>query len=220
MTTPKLAKVCAVVGVGPGLGLSLCRRFGQEGFKVAMLARDQGRLEAFRRTLAGEDIAASSYGADAGDTESLTAALDDVQAQLGSPDVLIYNAYGVHPGAVSSLENRAFTEDWQTNVLGALVATKKVLPAMTQRNTGTLLFTGGGAALTPRPDVASLSIGKAALRLLALNLAEELQDTAVRASTVAIFGTIGKDEHFSPARIAETYWQLHIGAWQAEVMYQ
>ena len=220
MTTPKLAKVCAVVGVGPGLGLSLCRRFGQEGFKVAMLARDQERLEAFRRTLAGEDIAASSYGADAGDAESLTAALDDVQAKLGSPDVLIYNAVQFHPGAVSSLENRALEQDLQISVVGALVATKKVLPAMIERNTGTLLFTGGGAALTPLPDAASLSIGKAALRTLVLNLAEELQDTDVRASTVTISGTIGKDEHFSTAQIAETYWQLHIGAWQAEVVYQ
>ena len=220
MTIPKLAKVCAVIGVGPGLGLSLCRRFGQEGFKVAMLARQQDRLEAFRRTLGDEDVDAYTYKADAGDAESLTAALDDVQAKLGSPDVLIYNAVQVHPGAVSSLENRAFGEDWQTNVLGALVATKKVLPAMTQRDTGTLLFTGGGAALTPLPDAASLSVGKAALRMLALNLAEELGDTDVRASTVTISGTIGKDERFSPAQIAEVYWQLHVGAWQAEVVYQ
>ena len=219
MTTPKLANVCAVIGVGPGLGLSLCRRFGQEGFKVAMLARQQDRLAAFRRTLADEDIRAYTYKADAGDAESLTAALDDVQAKLGAPDVLIYNAVQFHPGAVSSLANRALGEALQTSVVGALIATKKVLPAMTQRNTGTL-FTGGGAALTPLPDAASLSIGKAALRMLVLNLAEELEDTDVRTSTVTISGTIGKDEHFSPAQIAEVYWQLHVGAWQAEVVYR
>ncbi len=124
MTTPKLANVCAVIGVGPGLGLSLCRRFGQEGFKVAMLARQQDRLAAFRRTLADEDIRAYTYKADAGDAESLTAALDDVQAKLGSPDVLIYNAVQFHLGAVSSLENRALGEALQTSVVGALVATK------------------------------------------------------------------------------------------------
>ena len=65
-----------------------------------------------------------------------------------------------------------------------------------------------------------MSIGKAALWMLVLNLAKELEDTDVRTSTVTISGTIGKDEHFSPAQIAEVYWQLHVGAWQAEVVYR
>ena len=220
MTTPKLAKTCVVIGVGPGLGLALCRRFGQEGFKVAMLARDQERLEEFHRSLADENIVADAYGADVGDTESLLAALQDAEAKLGSPDVMIYNASAFHPGALSSLGNQALARDLQTNLVGALIATKQVLPAMVERNTGTLLFTGGGAGVNPWPANASLSVNKAALRMFALNLAEELQDTAIRAATVTVVGTIGKNEHFAPKRIAEVYWKLHTGEeQQAEIVY-
>ncbi len=220
MTTPKLAKTCVVVGVGPGLGLALCRRFGREGFKVAMLARNQERLGEFHRTLADENIVADASGADVGDAESLLAALEDAEAKLGSPDVMIYNAAAFHPGALSSLGNQALARDLQANIVGALVATKQVLPAMVERNTGTLLFTGGGAGVTTWSTNASLSINKAALRMFALNLAEELRVTEIRAATVTVSGSIGKNEHFAPARIAQVYWKLHTGEeQQVEVVY-
>lgn len=186
-----------------------------------MLARSFDKLEAFRAELADEGVSAYACKADAGDPESLSAALDGVQANLGAPDVMIYNAVGFQPGAVSILDNAALVGDLQTSVVGALTATQKVLPAMVERNEGTLLFTGGGAGLNPLPTNASLSIGKAALRMLALNLAEELKDTNLRVVTLTISRSIGKNEHFAPERIAEVYWKLHTDKPQrAELVYQ
>lgn len=199
MTTPKLAKVCVVVGVGPGLGEALCRRFGREGFEVAMLSRSYDRLEALRHDLKDEGVSAHPFEADAGDPESLGAALTDVQNVLGSPDVLVYNAVAFHPGMVTGLTGKALTDDLQTSVVGALEATKQVLPAMVGRNQGTLLFTGGGAGINPWPQNASLSVGKAALRMLTLNLAAELKGTALRVATVTIVGSIGGSERFARA---------------------
>src|SRR5436853_364208 len=39
-------KICVVAGVGPGTGAALSRRFAAGGYRVAMLARDAGRLAA------------------------------------------------------------------------------------------------------------------------------------------------------------------------------
>lgn len=221
MTTPKLAKVCAVVGVGPGLGRALCKRFGQEGFEVAMLARTYDRLEALRHDLADEGVSAHVFAADAGDPEALRDALGDVQTTLGSPDVLVYNAAAFRPGMITNLTGKELTDDLQTSVVGALEAAKQTLPAMLERNQGALLFTGGGAALNPWPQNASLSVGKAALRMLTLNLAAELKDTAVRVATVTIVGRIGKSDHFAPERIAETFWDLYTGQQEGpEVVYR
>ncbi len=211
MTTPKCAKVCAVIGVGPGLGQALCERFGKEGFEIAMLARSFRRLEAVRHDLSDVGVSAHAFKADAGDPESLGAALTDVQNRLGSPDVLIYNAVSFHPGMITNLTGKNLTDDLQTSVIGALEAAKQLLPAMVERNQGALLFTGGGAGVNPWPQNASLSVGKAALRMMALNLAAELKDTGVRAATVTVVGSIGGSERFMPERIAETYWELYTG---------
>ena len=211
MTAPKLAKVCAVVGVGPGLGRALCERFGREGFEIAMLARSYDRLEALRHELLDEGVSAHVFKADAGDPDALRDALTDVQNTLGSPDVLIYNAVAFHPGMITNLTGKALTDDLQTSLVGALEAAKQLLPAMIERNQGALLFTGGGAGVSPWPQNASLSVGKAALRMLTLNLAAELTGSGVRVATVTVAGSIGGSERFAPERIAETYWDLYTG---------
>lgn len=209
MTAPKLAKVCAVVGVGPGLGRALCERFGREGFEIAMLARSYERLEALRHEFVDEGISAHVFAADAGDPESLRDALTNVQNTLGSPDVLIYNAVAFHPGMITNLTGKELADDLQTSVIGVLEAAKQLLPAMIERNQGALIFTGGGAGVNPWPQNASLSVGKAALRMLTLNLAAELKDSGVRVATVTVVGSIGGSERFAPERIAETYWDLY-----------
>jgi len=60
--------------------------------------------------------------------------------------------------------------------------------------------------------MASVSVGKAALRALALNLAEEFRETSVRVSTVTIYGRIQANSPFDPDRIADVFWDAHSGA--------
>ncbi len=211
MTTPKLAKVCVVVGVGPGLGRALCERFGKEGFEIAMIARSFERLEALRHDLSDVGVSAHVFKADAGDPESLRNALTDVQNTLGSPDVLIYNASSFHPGTITNLTGKELIDDLQTNVIGALEVVKQLLPAMVGRNQGTLLFTGSGSGIKPWAENASLSVGKAALRMFALSLAAEFGGTGVRVAMVTVAGSIGGSERFMPAQIAESYWDVHTG---------
>ena len=59
-----MTQVCAVIGVGPGNGQALVRRFSQEGYQVAMLARSQDYLE----QLAGEIPNTHAYPYDVTDT--------------------------------------------------------------------------------------------------------------------------------------------------------
>ena len=53
-----MSKTIAVFGAGPGMGRSVARRFGCEGFQVALVARNQARLAAFSAELAGDGIEA------------------------------------------------------------------------------------------------------------------------------------------------------------------
>ncbi len=215
--------VCAVVGVGPGIGLAVARRFAREGFAVALVARRPEALaeyaEAVREAGAPRVVTAP---ADAGSAGSLAEAFDHVRAQVGNPTVLVYNPAALHPGPPSQLDPADFVADLRVNAAGALACAQEVLPAMRERGQGTLLFTGGGLALHPAAAYASLSVGKAALRALVLTLAEELAPEGIHVATVTVAGFVQPGTRFDPDAIAETYWQLHTqprDAWEREVVF-
>lgn len=64
--------ILTIVGAGPGLGLSLARRFGSEGFIVALVSRDQARLDKLVALLCCDGITAQGHEADVTDPASLT----------------------------------------------------------------------------------------------------------------------------------------------------
>lgn len=206
-----LVALCTIIGVGPGLGMALARRFGSEGMTLALVARAQERLDRYREELAELSIEAVTATADAGDDESLSEALGQLHSDHGDPRVLIYNAAKMNQKDLVDLTAQEVHQELQIGVEGALTAARQVLPAMRAKGEGTLLFTGGGAAAQPIPSVGLLSASKAALRMVALTLAEELKDSGVRVGTVTIYGAIQPGTHFDPDRIAERYWQLHSG---------
>jgi NAD(P)-dependent dehydrogenase (short-subunit alcohol dehydrogenase family) len=198
--------VCAVIGLGPGLGAALARRFAAGGYTVLGLARDPGRIAAAPGLI--------PWRADAADTAGLAASLRDGAAAAGGPiDVLIYNAYRATMAASgpSSLDGDGLVEDFRVNVAGALAAVQAVLPDMRKAGRGTILFTGGGLALDPTSwlPLASLAIGKAGLRSLALTLHAELAPVGIHAATVTITGQIRPGTAFAPDSIAEIFWSLH-----------
>ena len=67
--------VCAVVGVGPGNGASLARRFAAEGYAVALLARRPDTTT----TLAASLPAARAYACDVADPASVSAAFASIR---------------------------------------------------------------------------------------------------------------------------------------------
>lgn len=85
----------AIIGAGPGLGLASARRFGAEGFNVALLSRTQEHVDALAAELADAGITARGYAADVSDEESLNTALDRAADELGVVEILHYSP--VHP---------------------------------------------------------------------------------------------------------------------------
>lgn len=201
-------KLCAIVGVGPGLGLAIARRFAREGFHLALVARDPDKLRDNASALASQ-TAVEIYPTDAADGDALAATFAAVRERQGAPDVLVYNAAVLDRGKPSELTADGLVRDFRVNVVGAALAAQAVLPAMRERGEGTILFTGGGLALQPYPDFASLAIGKAGIRSLTFSLAQEVADDGIHVGTVTICGFIRAGTKFDPDTIAESYWELH-----------
>lgn len=215
--------LCTIVGVGEGMGLALAQRFGKGGCRIAMISREQAALDGYAERLGKHGVRATGYAADAGNAGVLEAAFERLHKELGPTNILIYNASIFRQALPSQLAAADLISDLRVNVAGALVATQAVLPGMKAAKAGTVLFTGGGSALEPFPSGASLGVGKAGLRNLALSLAGEFEPLGIHVATVTISGNIAPGTHFDPATIAEEFWHLHQqphGQWQREVVYK
>ncbi len=202
-------KVCAIVGAGTGISMSVARRFAREGYHIALVARSADKLARFVNELRDVDQVAHGFPGDAADAESMAATFQNIHNQMNAPDVLVYNVSRLREGAPSTLDTEALVEDFRVNVVGALHAVRQVLPAMRERKRGTILFTGGGLALNPMAQYSSLAIGKAGLRSLAFSLAQELEPVGIVVGTVTVAGFVKPGTYFDPERIADSFWQLH-----------
>jgi short-subunit dehydrogenase len=211
-----------IVGVGPGLGVAVARAFAAAGHPVGLVGRTGATLKELAGQLQAEGHVARDYQADAADAAQLGSALDAAVAELGAPEVLVYNAAYGRPDTPTAVSPEAWADSLAVNVIGATVASGHVIPAF-RGGRGTVLFTGGGFAVAPSPDYTTLSVGKAALRAYALALHEEQRDAGVHVTTVTIRGFISPgDGRFAPAAIAEVYLELHRrprDQWQAEYVY-
>jgi NAD(P)-dependent dehydrogenase (short-subunit alcohol dehydrogenase family) len=225
-------RVAAVLGVGPGLGAAVARRFAGEGFAVAMMARREVSLAEIRQDIEGDGGTALPISTDATEAYSVAAAFDRVAAELGDPEVLVYNAGAFQMGGILEISPNQFDECFRANCAGAFYAAREVLPAMVEAGHGTILLTGASAALRGKARFSALAVGKFGLRALAQSMAREFGPQGIHVSHVIIDGQINtpsiqemmpdREEHtlLSPEAIAETYWQLHTQdrtAWTLEL---
>ena len=214
-------KTAAILGVGPGLGAAVARRFAREGFAVALMARREESVAGVREEIEGAGGTALPVSADATDPASVAAAFDEVRSNLGAPEVFVYNAGAFQMGGILDLSPEKFDECFKANCAGAFYAAQQVLPAMVEAGRGTLLLTGATAAMRGGARFSALAVGKFGLRALAQSMAREFGPQGVHVAHVVVDGQIdtprvremspGREDHtmLSPDAIAETYWQLH-----------
>jgi short-subunit dehydrogenase len=205
--------VVVVAGVGPGIGTSVAHAFGAEGFAVALLARDSARLAKRHAEITAAGITAAPFVVDLADTAATSNAVEQVCSWAGGPpSSLVYNAFAFQQGAADQLDVADSQRAMRVNFLAATQLTALLAPAMRASGTGSLLFTGGGAALHPYAGLSGLCAGKAALRIWVLTLAGELAGTGVRAGTVTVHGRVERGTAFDPDDIAAALVRLHRGA--------
>src|ERR671920_1970551 len=225
-------RVAAVLGVGPGLGAAVARRFAGEGFGVALMARREESVAGIREKIEGGGGTALPVSADATDPDSVAAAFELVRGELGDPEVFVYNAGAFQMGGILDLSLEQFDACFRANCAGAFYAAQQVLPAMVEAGRGTVLLTGATAALRGGARFSALAVGKFGLRALAQTMAREFGPQGIHISHIIIDGQINtprvremspdREEHtlLSSDSIAQTYWQLHAQdrtAWTLEL---
>jgi NAD(P)-dependent dehydrogenase (short-subunit alcohol dehydrogenase family) len=216
-----------VVGAGAGLSASLARALVNDGIKVALAARTTNDLDALVK-----DIGGRAFTCDAskrGEVEKLFADLD---ASLGAPDVVIYNASFRTRGPFVELDPLDVEKSLAVTAYGGFLVAQQAARRMLPKKHGAILLTGASAGVKGYPQSAPFAMGKFALRGLAQSMARELSPQGIHVAHVVIDGGIksarraeaadNPDSLLDPDAIAESYMHLihqprSAWAWEIEL---
>lgn len=210
-----------VCGYGSGISDAVARRFGREGFAVALVARTAARVSAAAESLAEAGITAKGFAVDLGNSEAVRALVSDVHASLGPVSVLHWNAYA-GAGDLTTASIAELQGALDVSVLGLIAAVQAALPDLTAAK-GSVLVTGGGLALyDPKIDAMAvqwgamgLAVAKAAQHKTVGLLSQKLASTGVYVGEVVVLGAV-KGTAFDAGHatieastIADKFWDLH-----------
>jgi NAD(P)-dependent dehydrogenase (short-subunit alcohol dehydrogenase family) len=225
MTTKK---VCVVIGVGPGNGAALGRRFAKEGYSVALLARTTETSEALAKTLPG----AKAYACDVTDADAVARTFDAIEREMGAVSSLVYNAGSGTWGTVEEIEPSALEGAFRVNTLGLLLAAKRVIPQMKALGGGSIVVIGATSSRRGVARTAAFAPAKAAQKSLAESMARHLWPQKIHVALIIVDGVVDlprtrafmkdkPDDFFvSPDAVAATAFALTTqdpAAWSFEV---
>ena len=176
-----------LIGAGPGVGAGAVRRFGREGFRSTLISRGEA-VEQLASELRSDGLEIEAVRADIEDLDGYRATLERIFRAPGAPGVAVYNAAVPDPGEILDTTVGRLRTAYDVDVLGAVVAAQVAAPVLRTAGAGTLLFTSGGFADHPVPVLASLSMGKAALRAVATLIAAGVREDGIHAATITIAG--------------------------------
>ena len=214
---PESKQVVVILGVGPGLGAALARRFAKE-YPIAINARRADYLHSLAEEIRADGGQVFEAPADLGDRAQLEAMFTSIRERCGSPDVLLYNAGSGSFGTVTDITPEQYEQTWRVNAYGAFLSAKELAADMIARGRGVMLFTGATAGEKDGARSVAFGPAKFALRGLAQSLSRDLGPKGIHIGWINVDGVIdipGRDipnlteeDMLKPEAIAETYWHL------------
>jgi NAD(P)-dependent dehydrogenase (short-subunit alcohol dehydrogenase family) len=216
-----------IVGAGQGLSASLARVFSREGMAVALAARDAGKLKPLC-----DETGARAFACDAQDAAQVARLFESLDARLGAPDVVVYNASARTRGPFVSLDPNEVQRTLLVSAFGAFMVAQEAAKRMLSKAFGAILFTGASASVKGYAESAPFAMGKFALRGLAQSMARELAPKGIHVAHFVIDGAIRprgrsdeNDSTLDPDAIAQTYldvleqprsawtWEIELRPW-------
>jgi NAD(P)-dependent dehydrogenase (short-subunit alcohol dehydrogenase family) len=214
-----------IVGAGSGLSASLARVFAGAGMRIALAARTVDDLAPL-----AQGVGAKVFACDAANRGAVAKLFADVEAGLGAPDVVVYNASYRTRGPFVELDPAEVEKTLAVSAFGGFLVAQEAARRMLPRGKGVILFTGASASVKGYAQSAPFAMGKFALRGLAQSMARELAPQGIHVAHVVIDGGIRSarradpadkpDSTLDPDAIAQTYLQLvqqPRSAWASEV---
>jgi NAD(P)-dependent dehydrogenase (short-subunit alcohol dehydrogenase family) len=178
-------RTALIVGTGPGISAALARQLSQAGLRVAVSARNIDKLEGLLA-----ETGAEAFAADATDPASVDSLFQAVEARIGTPEVVVYNASGRVRGPITDLDPEEVRRAIETSAFGGFLVVQQAAKRLVPLGKGAILLTGATASVKGFANSASFAIGKFGLRGLAQSAARELAPKGIHVAHFVIDGAV------------------------------
>jgi len=184
------APVVVVTGAGAGAGRAIARRFGREGWRVALLSRDPDRLHAACREIEDAGGEGLVLPTDMADPAAVFAARDRVVGAWGTIDAWINCAMSTVVGPIERIAPEDFQRVVGVTLLGYVYGTQAALAVMRPRDRGAIVQVGSALAYRAIPLQSAYCSCKFAIRGFTDSLRAELRhaDSKVTVSMLQMPG--------------------------------
>jgi NAD(P)-dependent dehydrogenase (short-subunit alcohol dehydrogenase family) len=222
-----MSRTALIVGAGSGISASFARALRKDGYKVALAARDAGKLAALAK-----ETDALIIEADATRADSVAGMFAEMDRAVGDLDVVLYNASYRTRGPFLELDPKEVAKTIEVSAFGGFLVGQEAARRMVKRGAGAIFFTGASASVKGYAQSAPFAMGKFALRGLAQSMARELQGKGIHVAHFVIDGGVrnaargrpgeaaAPDALLDPDAIADTFMAVlkqQRSAWSLEV---
>jgi len=174
-------RVALVTGAAGGIGQAVARALAARGARVVLT----GRGRSVEAVDLGPGLApAAVHLLDVRDAAAWDAVVSEVTRRLGGVDVLVNNAGIVDPGPLEAIPPERLVDLLHTNLLGAMLGCRAVIPGMRARGSGAIVNVASLGGIVPMPFEAAYAASKAGMRHFSLSLGAELSGSGIRVSAV------------------------------------
>lgn len=178
-------KIALITGGSSGIGFAIAQSLAAQGTSVWVLARGaEGLKSALESVNCRENQHCGMISADVTDWDQVSAAVAQVETEVGVPDLVINSAGVAHPGYFQDLEIEIFHWTTEVNYYGTVYVCKAVLPGMVARGSGQIVNISSGAAFIGRFGYSAYAPTKYALQGFSDVLRAELKPLGIDVSIV------------------------------------
>lgn len=169
-------RVVLITGGNRGIGLTTAQRFAAAGYRVAVTARSGSAEDADGILVVKCDVT---------DTDSVNAAVDEVEEKLGKVEILVSNAGITKDGLTLKMSDESFESVIDANLTGGFRVARRVVKSMMRGRWGRMIFVSSVAGIGGNPGQANYSASKAGLIGLSRSLAKEFASRNITCNVVA-----------------------------------
>ena len=218
-------RVAVVIGAGDATGGAIAKRFAKEGYAVVVTRRQKEALEGLAQSIRNDGGDVHAFGCDARNETDMESMFKDIEADIGSSEVVIFNIGANVRFSILETTERVYRKVWEMGSLAGFLTGRAAARVMLPRQRGTIIFTGATASVRGASGFSAFAGAKFALRALAQSMARELGPQGIHVAHVVVDGAIDTDfikERFpdvyarkaqggilSPEHIADQYWNIH-----------
>lgn len=179
-------RAAVVAGASRGLGSAVARGLAAEGCRVVMNARGAEALEEAARDVAeATGTEAVAVPGDVREPETARRVVEAARERFGRLDVLVANAGGPPPGGFDDLEDEAYVDALELNLLSTIRLVRAAVPAMRENGWGRVVAITSVSAKQPIPGLLLSNVARPGVLGFVKSVARELAPEGILVNAVA-----------------------------------